>query len=435
MATFEALPQEIVIAIGEMCAWPASSEEPPPSKHLAALIRTGRWLYNLLNATLYRKNLKQGEPLDSCVLWAAENGRLDTIKMAVSFGADLNADGARDESDYIRDRKTKCFQSPLIRALRKRHENIVYYLLDMGVDSDPRPIRDWDDMTALDITTYYYLSDKIALALVRTGHRLLSLKWDVGFRELADRKIKVAQALLEACDDASLLNQGIRCGISMGNDDIATWGLQNPLADVSTRWGAGGETLLHFAIRHDSLRLVELMLTRPEVNVSALDNRGRTPLHTAASRGNYSIVRLLLAQPGIIAAGKSIDGETPLSLAISEGNLHCAWLLLERPEVNLEDLQKNGATLLHILCQNTFCQRDSTLDFVCYLIDHGCPLDAELDDGRIALDVAIGRRMTRIARLLRNYTIISGFGHGSSQTCRICRPIDQLRSDRTLGSK
>ncbi|CAH0022577.1 unnamed protein product, partial [Clonostachys rhizophaga] len=244
MSTFEALPQEIVIDIGEMCAWPASSEEPPPSKHLAALIRTSRWLYNLLNATLYRKNLKQDEPLNSCVLWAAENGRLDTIKMAVSFGADLNAD----------------------------------------------------------------------------------------------------------------------------------------------------------------------------VNVSAADDDGWMPLHMAAFLGESDLLRLLLAQPGVNATYKTIYGDTPLSLAIDRCHLHCARLLLERPEYNLKDLEKNGRTMLHILCEKTEDESDSTLDFICSLIERGCPLDAELDDRRIALDIAIGRKKTKIARLLRSYTIISGFGHGSSQT-------------------
>ncbi|KAK7221648.1 hypothetical protein V2G26_009651 [Clonostachys chloroleuca] len=258
MSKFEALPQEIVIEIGEMCAWPASSEEPPPSKHLAALIRTSRWLYNLFNATLYRKNLKQDAPVDSCVLWAAEHGCLDTIKMAVSFGT--------------------------------------------------------------------------------------------------------------------------------------------------------------------------------EVNVSAADDDGFTPLHKAAAKGDSDILRLLLAQPGIIVAGKSIYGDTPLSLAIARGHLHCARLLLERPKYNLKNLEKNGRTMLHILCEKTEDESDSTLDFICSLIDRGCPLEAELDDRLIALDIAIGRQRRKIARLLRSYTIISGSGHGSSQTCRICHPIDQLRSDRTLGS-
>ncbi|CAG9983392.1 unnamed protein product, partial [Clonostachys byssicola] len=304
MSAFGTLPHEIAIAIGEMCTWPTSSEEPFLLKHLAALTRTSRWLYNFFNATLYHKNLRQGEPLDSCVLWAAENGCLGTIKIAVSLGADLNADGTKEESDYYkRDERTgerKSFSTPLKRAIRNQHDDIVYCLLDMGVKIDRGPVA-WTGTCALDIASHYHTSDKVALALVRKGALQLTPDWYNGLRKLADGKVKVVQALLDVCRNTCDLADGLRCGMDLDNYDIVNWGLQNPLADVSAST-YGPSTVLHYAmrqpIRENSLRIFELLLARPESSVNLVDDDGCTLLHEATSTGNSDALNVGLAARG-----------------------------------------------------------------------------------------------------------------------------------------
>ncbi|VUC21923.1 unnamed protein product [Clonostachys rosea] len=216
MTTFEDLPREIILEIGEMCVWPASPEEPHSSRHLAALTRTSRWLYNMFNAILYRYNLTQEVPLDSCVLWAAEKG----------------------------------------------------------------------------------------------------------------------------------------------------------------------------------------------LKLNVINNNGFTPLHIAADRGDADLVGVLLAQIGIRVRVRTTRGGNALSLAVAKGHLNCARLILERPELDPADRGRSGATALHVLCKKTRDQSLNTLDFICCLIDRGCPVDAKKDDGRTALQIALLRGLTDIASLLLYYSFV-----------------------------
>lgn len=72
------LPNELILASGDLA-------EP---RALSALASTCRRLHSLLNPLLYRRNAQ--EQHSSALIWAAENGRVDTVNLCLSHGADIN---------------------------------------------------------------------------------------------------------------------------------------------------------------------------------------------------------------------------------------------------------------------------------------------------------------------------------------------------------
>lgn len=88
------LPSELILAFGD-CA-------DPPS--LSALASTSRWLHSLLNPLLYRRNAK--EQHSAAIIWAAENGRIDTARLCLAHGADINTSLAlREENQQVSDER------------------------------------------------------------------------------------------------------------------------------------------------------------------------------------------------------------------------------------------------------------------------------------------------------------------------------------------
>jgi len=64
-------------------------------------------------------------------------------------------------------------------------------------------------------------------------------------------------------------------------------------ADVNAVTSAEEETPLHFALKYDNEKLVELLLEKG-ANISSVDMRGQTPLHIAVHYGREELVKLLL---------------------------------------------------------------------------------------------------------------------------------------------
>lgn len=73
------LPAELILMIEGLADVPSVS----------ALACTSRRLHDLLNPLLYRRIFNEQNL--SALLWAAENGRVDTAKLCLSHGADINS--------------------------------------------------------------------------------------------------------------------------------------------------------------------------------------------------------------------------------------------------------------------------------------------------------------------------------------------------------
>ncbi|KAJ0316643.1 hypothetical protein Brms1b_005361 [Colletotrichum noveboracense] len=125
------MPPEILLAIADLL----------PQAALHALALANKRLYDVVNPALYAQSVKDEAP-DITVL-AARDGNLDTLKMAASFGADMNRvywvpfptwakpDEIQGETGY-----GVCWATPLHVAAAYGYYDVVKWLLAEGVDVD-----------------------------------------------------------------------------------------------------------------------------------------------------------------------------------------------------------------------------------------------------------------------------------------------------------
>ncbi|KAF4832509.1 Ankyrin repeat domain-containing protein 16 [Colletotrichum tropicale] len=128
------MPPELLLAIADLL----------PQAALRALSLTNKRLYDVINPVLYAQSVKNEAP-DITVL-AARDGNLDTLKMAASFGADMNRvywvpvpTWAKPEEIQSTAPETGygvCWATPLHVAAAYGHYDVVKWLLAEGVDID-----------------------------------------------------------------------------------------------------------------------------------------------------------------------------------------------------------------------------------------------------------------------------------------------------------
>lgn len=115
-----------------------------------------------------------------------------------------------------------------------------------------------------------------------------------------------------------------------------------------------GDTLLHKAMVNkiyrtkeiDHVRIIELLLQKPETDVNAKHDYGGTALHIAAEEGDMHVLDLLLSHKDVEVDVINEKGESPLHWAAYAGHLDVVKLLLPRSDVERPDSQ--GRTPLHI---------------------------------------------------------------------------------------
>ncbi|KPM39713.1 hypothetical protein AK830_g6891 [Neonectria ditissima] len=123
--TLATLPFELLIIIGQLCSRPDQ----------CALARVNHRLYAIFNPILYRHDIFDDEPSGSCILWAARNGRLDTLKTAAVHGA-VHFNGNYEKYCPWMYFDGPDFASPLHLAIKHKHPQIVAWLLEKKVNID-----------------------------------------------------------------------------------------------------------------------------------------------------------------------------------------------------------------------------------------------------------------------------------------------------------
>lgn len=117
------LPPEILSSCGTFCN----------VESLASLALINRRFHQIFNHQLYHRSLFEHPPDRPIIAKAAQTGRLDTIKRAVSFGADVNA---LTEEKITRSNWSEECATPLHAACFGGQAAVVDYLLSQGAFVD-----------------------------------------------------------------------------------------------------------------------------------------------------------------------------------------------------------------------------------------------------------------------------------------------------------
>jgi len=222
-----------------------------------------------------------------------------------------------------------------------------------------------------------------------------------------------AQALLDAIasDDAAEVQLYVCVGV-----DVQALGIEEKEA-----------SLLHCAVRHNRLEIVQLLATIGH-DVDAVSPNGTTPLYVAAQQGQVDTVRYLVERGADKNKARN-DGVTPLLIAASNGHVAVVRRLVEQG-ADKDKAANDGRTPLFIAAQQghfavvrylvkrgadkdkaddhgvtpfiTAC-RNGHVDVAEYLPQHGCDQDHAAKSGWTALHYAAQAGNLDVAQLLFRY--------------------------------
>ena len=82
------------------------------------------------------------------------------------------------------------------------------------------------------------------------------------------------------------------------------------------------------------LKVVQVLLTREEIQINQADNDGATPLYMACQEGHSKVVQLLLTIKEIQINQALNDGRTPLWQACLNGHLEVVQVLLTKEGID-----------------------------------------------------------------------------------------------------
>ncbi|KAL2690020.1 hypothetical protein Neosp_004088 [[Neocosmospora] mangrovei] len=116
--SFASLPTEVLGEVGKHC----------DGQPLASLAQVNRHFYAIFNPLLYQHSIANDSPSQECVRWAVEYGELNTLKYAISQGADINGSCAVTER-YVHSGMSS---TPLHVATANSFHEMVQWLLDNG---------------------------------------------------------------------------------------------------------------------------------------------------------------------------------------------------------------------------------------------------------------------------------------------------------------
>ncbi|XP_069670552.1 uncharacterized protein [Periplaneta americana] len=217
------------------------------------------------------------------LFWAAVKGRLETVKMLVGKGANVNTDDA-------------CKQTPLYYAISGCHAEVVKFLIENGANVK--------------------VCDKDGDSVIFTA--LLSGNLDI-LRLLIDKGADV-----DACNKLS--KSLIFTAVERDNVDIVRL-LIGKGANVNA-CNMYGENPVFSAVEEGNVDIVRLLIDNG-ADVNACNVYGESPIFTAVEEGNVDIVRLLVDKGADVNACNK-DGESPVFAAVEGGNVEIVRLLVDK---------------------------------------------------------------------------------------------------------
>nr|BAB86856.1 skeletrophin [Mus musculus] len=150
---------------------------------------------------------------------------------------------------------------------------------------------------------------------------------------------------------------------------------------------AHADTPLHSAISAGAgaSSIVEVLTEVPGIDVTATNSQGFTLLHHASLRGHVLAVRKILARARQLVDAKKEDGFTALHLAALNNHREVAQVLIREGRCDVNVRNRKLQSPLHLAVQQAH------LGLVPLLVDAGCSVNTEDEEGDTALHVALQR--------------------------------------------
>lgn len=289
--------------------------------------------------------------------------------------------------------------TPLLFAVRYRHENIVRLLLGQG--ANPRARCDKGR------TTLHWLDSVPEEPLSETLIDLL-----LGDRppfEVPDGR--GVTPLMVACQIRELLlaTRLIRHGADLRATD------------------SEGSTALHYSVDFGKAQLVSLLINYG-AEIEAKNSQGRTPLHDAICNpfDSFDTVDQLLQAGANKEARTKDQWVRPLHLAILKHNEACANCLLHSG-ANIEGVDKNRFRPLHTAAQ------EGQLKIVEALLDHGANIEAATPPRATALHVAAYHGQSEVVKALLDHGAnIKAVTHSRSTALHFAAKYGQIEAVKAL---
>jgi ankyrin repeat protein len=359
---------------------------------LPPLILAARWgdlpaLEALLQGAQADVNQVDGKYGFTALMFAAEEGHLEVVKMLLAAGATVNSGDARNG------------QTALMRAAAGGHVEVVKLLLGR---------QDID----LNRTT-------------STGHSALMLACMNGRTDVVRRLLDAGAAvnlvspvggetaLICAAEQGHVdtVSHLLGChGIDIdrpdvvGNNALNTAAHNNKPDVVACLLGAGadvnfvnslnGLTALMWAATNGCVEVVKILVRQPGIDIHMTDTYGCCALHFAAGFSACPDTVAALLAAGAPINSVTSNNDTPLNLAAHYGQTDAVRLLLVQPGIRVDTFSVKGLTaLLHAATNNH-------PDIVSVLAEAGASLEAVNPVGASALALALGNGHAAVIEVL-----------------------------------
>uniref|UniRef100_A0A8D0VQU2 E3 ubiquitin-protein ligase MIB2 n=1 Tax=Sus scrofa TaxID=9823 RepID=A0A8D0VQU2_PIG len=150
---------------------------------------------------------------------------------------------------------------------------------------------------------------------------------------------------------------------------------------------AHADTPLHCAISAGTgaTGIVEVLTEVPGIDVTATNSQGFTLLHHASLKGHTLAVRRILARARQLVDAQKEDGFTALHLAALNNHWEVAQVLIREGRCDVNVRNRKLQSPLHLAVQQAH------VGLVPLLVDSGCSVNAEDEEGDTALHVALQR--------------------------------------------